>query len=175
MLQRKKDVNEEIFRLKKQLDSKEMRESILSRVAELEAQEKQLANELATQEGIEFAIDQFIKAKMDTLEERINGRFQLVKFKLFHQNINGGTEECCDALVDGVPYSDVNTAGKINAGLDVINTLCQHYQKFAPVFVDNAESVNSLIPVNSQIIRLVVSRDKKLKIESPVRELAEAI
>lgn len=175
MLQRKKDVNEEIFRLKKQLDSKETRELIIHRVSELEAQEKQLANELANQEGIEFSIDQFIKAKMDTLEERINGRFQIVKFKLFHHNINGGTEECCDALVDGVPYSDVNTAGKINAGLDVINTLCQHYQKFAPVFVDNAESVNSLIPVKSQIIRLIVTKDKRLKIESPAREMAEAI
>lgn len=175
MLQRKKDVNEEIFRLKKQLDSKETRELIIHRVSELEAQEKQLANELANQEGIEFSIDQFIKAKMDTLEERINGRFQIVKFKLFHHNINGGTEECCDALVDGVPYSDVNTAGKINAGLDVINTLCQHYQKFAPVFVDNAESVNSLIPVKSQIIRLIVTKDKRLKTESPVREMAEAI
>ncbi|WP_276317174.1 hypothetical protein [Anaerosphaera multitolerans] len=41
-----------------------------------------------------------------------------------------------------MPYNDVNNAGKINAGLDIINTLSEHYDIYAPVFVDNAESVN---------------------------------
>jgi hypothetical protein len=72
-----------------------------------------------------------------------------------------------------VPYSDINNAAKINAGLDIINTLCTHYNAFAPVFIDNAESVNSLLPVNSQLIRLVVSKDKKLKIDTPQEELFE--
>jgi len=74
-----------------------------------------------------------------------------------------------------VPYSDANTASRINAGLDVINTLSSHYDAYAPVFIDNAESVNTLIPVNSQLIRLVVTRDKKLKIESPQRAMAAAV
>ena len=53
----------------------------------------------------------------------------------------------------------------INGGIDIINTLSKEYGARAPIFVDNAESVNQLIKTNSQIIRLVVSEDKKLRIE----------
>ena len=35
----------------------------------------------------------------------------------------------------------------------------------APIFVDNAESVNQIIPSLSQIIRLVVTTDKELTIK----------
>jgi hypothetical protein len=37
-----------------------------------------------------------------------------------------------------------------------------------PIFIDNAEAVTQLIPINAQIIRLVVSEpDKTLRIEVP--------
>ena len=166
LIQQKRSLNEKIQQLRKDLDSKEQRERIEKRIQELQVQEKEMATELAGLEGVEFTIEQFTKAKMDELETRINSRFKTVKFKLFEEQINGGQVECCEALINGVPYSDANTASKINAGLDVINTLCKHYDAYAPVFVDNAESVNTLIPVNAQLIRLVVSKDKKLKIET---------
>ena len=51
-------------------------------------------------------------------------------------------------------------------GLDIINALSNHYQVELPIFIDNAESVNKLMPVASQIIKLIVSQDKKLRIEN---------
>ena len=57
-----------------------------------------------------------------------------------------------------------NNAMKINAGLDIINTICDALGMTAPIFVDNAEAVNQLTQSESQIIRLVVSEDKELKI-----------
>ena len=74
--------------------------------------------------------------------------------------INGGVNECCEAMVNGVPYADANRAAQINAGLDIINTIARHYGITAPVFIDNAEAVNELIPCDSQVIRLLVSNDK---------------
>jgi hypothetical protein len=35
---------------------------------------------------------------------------------MFETQINGGEAECCEALINGVPFSDANTASKINAG-----------------------------------------------------------
>lgn len=166
LIQHKRALNEKITALRKELSTKDYREKGLLRIKELEAQEKEMGAELAKLEGIEFCIDQYVKAEMDELDSRINGRFKLVRFKLFEEQINGGQSECCEALINGVPYSDANTASRINAGLDIINTLCKHYDAYAPVFVDNAESINTLLPVNSQLIRLVVSKDKKLKIET---------
>jgi exonuclease SbcC len=69
-------------------------------------------------------------------------------------------------MVNGVPYADANNAAKINAGLDIINTLSTHYGVSAPIFIDNREAVVELFPVNAQTISLVVSgQDKTLRVE----------
>jgi hypothetical protein len=113
----------------------------------------------------EYLIERFTIKKVDMLEDEINKKFDLVKFKLFDRKVNGAIEDSCEVTVDGVPYSDLNTAKTINAGLDVINVLVDKYQVSAPVFLDNKESVNQLIETDSQIISLVVTKDKKLKTE----------
>ena len=70
--------------------------------------------------------------------------------------INGGVEECCETLYNGVPYSTgLNTGHKIIVGLDIINTLSEHYGFRPPIFVDNAESVTDLPEMQAQVIRLV--------------------
>lgn len=161
LLARKKEIISEIDTIKRQLAGKELREKQLARITELSEQEAKMAQELARLEGTEFSIEQFIKAKMDELENRINGRFKLVRFKMFEEQINGGRVEACTTLINGVPYSDANTAAKIQAGLDIINTLSEHYDTYGPVWVDNRESVVTLPETKSQLINLVVSEQHK--------------
>ena len=103
--------------------------------------------------------------KIELLESAINSNFEIVNFRLFKTQINGGLEECCDTLVNGVPYSDVNNAHKIIAGLDIIKTLSKFYNNSAPIFIDNRESINTLCTINAQIISLIVTEDTKLRIE----------
>lgn len=67
-------------------------------------------------------------------------------------------------MVNGVPYSVLNNAMRINAGIDIINTLCKFHKVYAPIIIDNAESVNLLHESQSQTIRLVVTTDSKLVI-----------
>lgn len=166
LLNQKRTLITEIDGYKAQLGGKEQRQRILNRITELKNQESEMAQEVATLEGTEFTIEKFTKARMDELEKRINSRFAIVKFKMFEEQINGGLQECCEALIDGVPFSDANTASRINAGLDIINTLCEHYNVTAPIFIDNRESVISLIPTDSQIINLRVSEnDDSLRID----------
>jgi exonuclease SbcC len=171
LLLRKKTLTEEIHLYRKQLSTKEQREKTLQRIKDLEAQEKELATQLAEEEGTEFAILQFEKAKMDVLESRVNGRFKIVRFKLFEQQINGGEVACCETLINGVPYPDANTAAKVQGGIDIINVLSDHYGVVAPIFIDNRESVIKIPDTGAQIVNLVVSSaDKKLRIESEFRE-----
>lgn len=138
------------------------------RVAELMATEKDLAGQFEQCERELFMIEKFIRAKVSFLEQSVNSQFSMVSFKLFKEQINGGLAECCDVTVDGVPYSTgLNTGARINANIDIINTLSRHYGVHVPVFVDNCESVTSLIPCDSQVIRLVVSAtDKALRFEN---------
>ena len=67
--------------------------------------------------------------------------------------------------MNGTPYGVTNTAGQVNAGLDIINTLCQFYNIYAPVFIDGAESVNHYMGIQSQMILLQVTQDKQLVIK----------
>lgn len=162
---KKIELQDQIQQLQKSLTINEVISSNKIRIEELENQQAKLSQELAGFEGYEFSIEEYNKAKIDLIEDKINGKFSFVKFKMFNKLINGGTEECCETLVNGVPYTDINNAAKINAGLDIINALCNHYNVSAPCFIDNAESVTKLTPINSQLIRLIVSEnDKQLRI-----------
>ena len=94
------------------------------------------------------------------LEENINKHFELVKWKMFRTVNNGGDpfdEPYCECYIDGVAYHDgLNQAARLNAGLDIIKTLCKHYGVTAPIVIDNSESVNDILPTESQQIRLFV-------------------
>lgn len=158
----KRTINTVLDDLKKQLTINESREKSFARIEELKKQEKDLSQQLADLEKTEFNIQEFIKARTDLIESRINEKFSLVKFKMFKQNINGSEEEACEALIDGVPFPDANNAAKINAGIDIINALSEHYGLSAPIFVDNAEAVVHLAETKSQMIQLLVTKDKQL-------------
>lgn len=139
-----------------------------TRISELEEQQVELAREFHELEGHLHLTEEFTRAKVNLLEEKINDKFKFARFKLFNTQINGGLEETCETLYEGVPYSaGLNNAARINIGIDIINTLTEYYGIRAPIFIDNAESVTRFIRSDSQIVSLVVSRsDKKLRIET---------
>lgn len=160
----RKQIDDEIAEIKVQLSMKKVNDANIKRIEELETQLRNASEELAQLEGIEYTIQQFTKTRIEMLESRINAMFKFVRFRMFEQQINGGEVETCKAMVNGVPYDDLNNAMKINCGLDIINALCKKLQMTAPLFVDNAESVNELIETFNQKILLIVSNDETLKI-----------
>lgn len=139
------------------------------RIQELLQSDGQLAQRQADLERKLALLDDFSKAKMDMVNDKCNQEFEHVRWVMFRPNVtNSGYEACCEATWDGVPYKDLNTGCRINAGLDVIRTLVRKAGKTVPIFLDNAESVVELktVPEGAQIIRLVVSeQDKVLRVE----------
>lgn len=165
LIAKKQGVMSQIDELKKRLANKDIIERNNQRIQELEKLLRSQSEELAQLEGIEFTMANFSKARIEAMESRINGLFSVVRFKMFEKNINGGEVETCEATVNGVPYSDLNNAMTINAGLDIINAICKSESVTAPIFIDNAEAVNELLPTQSQMIRLVVTDDDTLTIQ----------
>jgi len=136
------------------LAEKDLREKALRRIEELTNEGREYASLIAQYERDLFLIEKMEFRKMDILEQRISDKFLLVSFKMYKKNLNGGIEPTCKTLVDGVPYSDLNTASRINAGIDIINVFANHFNIFAPVFIDNAESVSNILPIKSQMVIL---------------------
>lgn len=153
-------VKDEIAKASKNIEIEE-------RIGELEEEQKEVGQRVADMEKMLYLLEQFIKAKMLRISETINSKFKTVSWKLFEVQINGGLKECCECTVNGVPYSTLNSGHRIIAGLDIIQSLSELYGVTAPIFIDNAESLNEFnVPdMAAQMILLAVSDDKELKVE----------
>jgi DNA repair exonuclease SbcCD ATPase subunit len=168
------EIEKELAGITSLIATAEEHEKTRKRIGELLAEEKRLTTEIEQIESDLVLIEDFIRAQCNMLTGRINKHFQLVEWVLFEDQLNGGIKDVCIAAIGGVPYHDLNNAMKINCGIDIINTLSDHYGVRLPIFVDNAESVVDIISTENQLIRLIVSeQDKKLRIETAA-EKAEA-
>lgn len=177
-------VQAEIADLKMSLEALEQEKAkfaqvkvIEKRIQDLKEQERELAAEYERLEQELYLTEEFIRTKVKLLEEKINSKFKFARFKLFEQQVNGGLSEVCETTFGGVPYSSgLNNAARINVGLDIINTLSEHYGFTAPIFIDNAEAVTRFIGTTGQQIRLAVSEmDKQLRVETESQNIREAI
>ncbi len=149
-------LNKQIQELNKEQASIEFYRTTRDRIQKLEDEQKELADEESEINRDLYLAELFTRKKASLVEESVNSAFKFAKFKLFNELINGGVEECCETLYNGVPYSTgLNTGHKIIVGLDIINTLSDHYGFRPPIFVDNAESVTDLPEMQAQVIRLV--------------------
>ncbi len=153
----------------RELDEILSKESLLkykeSRIETLKADAQKAAEALDGIEKLLFLIEEYSRYKTTFVEDSINGMFRIARFRLYRNQANGGLEDRCDVVHEGVPYNSVNNGMKVNLGIDIINTLSGAYGVRVPLFVDNAESVTDLEHCHSQRIRLVVSEhDKELRV-----------
>lgn len=135
------------------------------RRAELEDEQKKAAAALEELDNLLYLCDEFTRYKVQLVDDTVSGCFRLVRFKLFHEQVNGGLADCCEAMVNGVPYKDLNKGAKMNAGIDIIRTLSDYYGVKVPLFIDNSESVTEIEEAGTQVICLEVSKqDKELRL-----------
>ena len=160
------EIKNEIASWNAYLGKESLLEYSRKRIEELQEDARRAAEKLDEIEGMLFLIDEYSRYKTQFVEDSINSMFRVARFRLFREQANGGVEDRCDVVYDGIPYINLNSAAKTNVGIDIINTLSTAYGVSVPLFVDNAESVTRLENSNNQIIRLVVSEeDKKLRCE----------
>jgi DNA repair protein SbcC/Rad50 len=161
-----KEIESQIQEVNNTLSQHQNNSEIEARIKELKSQQTTLITELDNVERFDYQIQLCMKAYITKVEDSINSMFEIVKFKMFEDQINGGERAICVCTLNGVPYPDVNTAGKINAGLDIIKALQLKLGLNAPIFIDNRESVTQIIPMESQIINLIVdSNSTQLSIQ----------
>lgn len=159
------DLDNRLNALKTRLAKRDAIAGYKERIAELEAEYRTLNDELNELEHLEYIIGEFSKAKAETIDARINGLFDLVRFRWIKYRVNGEETETCEATINGVPYASLNAAGRIIAGIDIINAICRFEGVTAPLFLDNAESLNVVPDTLSQQIRLIVSTDDRITIK----------
>ncbi len=160
------ECNVKIATLNTHISRFQLAEDQQKRIEELEARQAQLAEDYDRYEYELSLCEKFIVEKVSRITEKINARFKTVNFELFEKQItNDAIIECCNVLVPNeksvVPYKMANNASRINAGIEIIDTLSEHFGIRMPIFVDNAESVTKITSTDNQLIRLVVDEDYK--------------
>lgn len=172
-------INCEIVKLSSEISNKQLAlmaiensEKQLERIKGLKSRQAELSKKGAENQRISDLIDSFVKIKCDTVTSAVNEHFRYARFKLFEPNkTNDGIQNCCETCVEGAKrYNDINNANQILVGLDIVNTLSRHFDATAPLFIDNAEGLDSenlkkIIYAGTQIIALCVSDNPQLTVE----------
>jgi DNA repair exonuclease SbcCD ATPase subunit len=166
--EKKRFIQSEIDTVNRILSGKQTIENAKDRVEELKTEQRKLSQDIATVENEVYLLEEFNKAKVNLLSEKINSHFKIVKWKLFERQINGGYNPVCEPLINGQAYSSaLNSGHKILAELDIIQALQRIYEVSVPVFLDNAERINDFnVPaMDCQLITLSVTEDPQLIVE----------
>jgi len=132
-----------------------------ARITELEEKEKELAQKISDVEKQLAVIDHYKVTESRVIEKAVNGKFKHVEFKLFGECLNGSPVECCEATLNGVPYSDMSTGQQIFVGIDIVNVLSEHYNISVPLFIDHTESLTLPIETKTQTIKLFAQANTK--------------
>lgn len=149
-------LNSDIKALENAQTQIETRENNLTKIVELDKQEKDLAAEYERLSGELYLCKEFNRAKARMAEEKVNGRFKMARFEMFETQVNGDLKDICETTYNGASYSSELNKGHRNiVGIDIINTLAEYYDFFPPIFVDDAEGTTKLPETKGQIIRLV--------------------
>lgn len=125
----------------------------------------------AEKEKILSQVDNVRRHKDDKLAESINKHFSLVKWKFWEYQRNGEKKSICEPYVDGMPMSScangsLRTLAKVSICHDIQKTMDVSY----PIFIDDytlfsSNSIDRIDVGNSQLIGLVVTEDKELRVE----------
>lgn len=107
----------------------------------------------------------YIQRSFEILSERVNEKFSFVKWIMFQTTNDGEKKPYCECSHDGVPYSSLNGASKINAGIDITHAIGDFYDVSVPMLIDNSESVQKPIYYGGQQVRLSVGDSETLDFE----------
>ena len=166
---RRGEITTALYGLSATMAQQPILDKLTRRAEELRQELKDATLRLERVEKLLYLMEEYTRYKAKAIENLVNSLFRLARFRLFRPQANGGMEERCDVVYDGVPYLSLNSSMKINIGIDMIRSLSKHFGVSMPLFVDNAESVTAAEKTGGQMIMLVVSAmDKNLRIVEEV-------
>ena len=166
MKNQKETLKTEVSMLTYQLAKEQDIAKVEKRREELKKEADDIAVKIAELDAVLYEIATYQKAYITAVEDKVSSMFKMVRWKMYQPNVsNDGEQEICECLVNGVPVStNVNTAGGINAGIDIINALSNWLGISVPLWIDGKESVTDLLETDAQVITLSVVENVPLSV-----------
>lgn len=162
------EVEKRIAELRVRLNVKMQYDNVSKQIENIGIQRKSLQEQLDEIDENIANTTAYQRRACEVLEETMNKNFTLVKWSMFKRQVDGTDKPWCECSVDGVPFSDLNSAMKINAGIDIINMLKKYYDVDVPCMIDNAETILQPLYNGGQQIRLRVTEDATINVENEI-------
>lgn len=147
--------------------TRDVNKSVDDKIEGLKMSQRMLGQEIANEERIIELLKSFQMTKINMVTDKVNQNFDMVKWVMFKEQVNGAYAPICEPTVNGVSYySTLNHSDKILAEVDI----CLGFQKAAginlPIIIDDSESVDAdRIPeMDRQLIILRRTDDNSLTV-----------
>ncbi|NFG27680.1 DNA repair protein [Clostridium botulinum] len=137
-------------------------------VKERELNEGQIQNSKNKIEQLKLALDackQYNSIKLKKQSEQIKPYLDKVDISFEKLTKDGEIKDDFKINYEGKEFNKLSNAEKIKAGLEIANLLINIQNLHFPIFIDNAESINEVLEIDTQMIKAVVTTDKAIKIE----------
>lgn len=163
--ERKSEIAKNIEALNTRLSKKETFVKVNARIDEAKADKITYQKQIDEfDQKIDVSLE-YQQKSCQILEDRVNSLFSYVKWSMFRANLDGVKTPYCECHHDGVCYHDLNSAAKVNAGLDIAYTFSKIYNVSVPIVLDSCESNLSPIYQGGQQIRLAVANTDSIEVE----------
>lgn len=143
----------------------DVHEENLARRVKLQDREREINREYEDAEQALREIADFLHYQAELIVEAVNQHFKHISVKVLEIQKNGEPKETFEILKDGVPYAELNTAGKLEAGQELAGFIKGQLGIECPTIIDNGERYTdvSFNRLEGQLIIAYAKQGEKLK------------
>lgn len=168
------DVVDEIRMLSEKLGSSEEKKDMIETREKYIKEQKVLSSKYEDLMKVSENAKEYIHAEAESIVKTVNNSFKNIRIELFYHQKNGIIRPAFIVTLNGVPYPDLNRAGKIIAGLEIRRYFKKFLKVPVPVIIDDFESYPSIsirdyVPVE-QVILSVVSEGADLIVNNKTKK-----
>lgn len=153
--------------LERTLARGEVHQENLDRRNALMAQERQMNTDYETCERKLQDLADIFYYRSEMIVNAVNSQFKTISVKVLEIQKNGIPKDTFEITANGVPFSELNTAGKLQAGLELSEFFKKQFDISCPILIDNGERYTdiSFADIEGQLIIALAETAAKLHVQ----------
>lgn len=137
-------------------------------VKDRELAKEKIKNSKNKIEQLKIAIDackQYNSIKLKKQSDQIKPYLDKVEIQFEELTKDGELKDDFKIVYEGKEFNKLSASERIKAGLEIANLLINIQNLHFPIFIDDAESINVIPDIDTQMIQAKVTLDKEVKVE----------
>lgn len=132
---------------------------------ELKSRESDLSRQYEELEMRSLDLEDMYQERSKLLARRVNKSLKNISVKVVDVQKNGSVKETFEIVKNGIPYRELNTAGQLEASIELTQFLKKNLNVSCPLIIDNGERYTDveLNYIEDQIIIAIAKKGERLR------------